>query len=368
MGFLLKIYFVGLISFLPGADGNELTVLMLDARNGYAISDGTWMAAHEPLLLTRAPHCTGDCRPDFQAIADFLYQRDPEENRRQLTSALDGGSAWRLDGSELFLEMAAEDSRAVPSFEIQGRSTSNNDGPDVKELPGAWQAFDWVAEIGRVEVSAGMLDPDVLAERPEKGLIAARMKLVSGRVHTGRLVTLDDEVIPLEFEPLRGGAPPNRYTQPLADWVVAEIPVRGCEVKLAERRFDGRPGRKIALAPERCDGTEVVEAVLINLPEDSFGPRSIDQPREEVGKHFEMFYELAYLRPPNRLRPVPAPSEMGIELEEKLQEVRRRRLEEPRLLGAIGLPNRGAHSRPICALSQFSAVATDTTSVEPTAE
>lgn len=368
MGFLLKIYFVGLVSFLPHVDGEELTVFVLDARRGYAVSDGTWMEAHEPLLLTRAARCSGDCEPDFQAIADVLYQLDPEENRRQLASALAGGGAWRLDGSELFLGLPEEASRARPGLEIRRRSTGVQHEPTSPESPAAWEAFDWVAEIGRVDASAAMIDPDVLAEQPEKGLIVARMKLASGEIRTERLVTLDDDVVQLEFAPLREDAPPSEYAQPLADWVVAEIPVSGCDVTVSERRFDGLPGRRITVGPERCDGTEVVEAVLINLPHDSFGPRAMDHPREDVGKHFEMFYELAYLRPPNRMRPVPIPAQTSAEVEETLREIRRRRVEEPKLLGAIGLPNRGAHSRPICALSQFSGVATDTTSVAPKAE
>jgi hypothetical protein len=128
-------------------------------------------------------------------------------------------------------------------------------------------------------------------------------------------------------------------------------------VTLSERRFDGGPGRTITLAPERCDGEEVVEVALINLPGDSFGPHPEGHPREEVGKHFEMYYELAYLRPPNRLRPVPVPTEMSAEMRIKL-EPGDREWPEPELLWAIGLPGRGGESRPICALSQFSPVST----------
>jgi hypothetical protein len=185
------------------------------------------------------------------------------------------------------------------------------------------------------------------------------MRVDSGAIRTQRLVALDDQVVQLSFRTLRPDGAPIEYSQVLADRVVAEIPIAGCEVTLTERRFDGGPGRTMTLAPERCGAGEVVEAALINLPGDSFHPHPQGHPREEVGKHFEMYYELAYLRPPNRLRPVPVPMRMTEEMWKEVQPpAERERADEPELLRAIGLPGRGGESRPICALSQFSPVPT----------
>jgi hypothetical protein len=357
MGFILKVYILGLVAFLPSPDGTEMTVLMVDARDGYALSDGTWMETHEPLLLARAARCQGDCRDGFHEVAEYLYQGRPEENVRQLESAILGGATWPLDGSELSFQIPTEgSSRGVAGLQIRGHDPSGGDPTQlqgVSQTPREVGHFDWVAEIAALEPGAGMIDPDVLAERPEKGLIVARMKLATGEIRTERLVTLENQVVELKFRPLRREKWPSRYSQALADRVVAEISVPGCEVILKEDRFDGAPGRSITLAPEACDGEVVVEVVLVNLPHDSFAATPSKRPREEIGKHFEMFYELAYLRPPNHLRPVPFPSVRLEELEEETEQVRGRQAQGSMLLPALGLPRRGAYSRPICPMVQF---------------
>lgn len=356
MGFVLKIYFLGLISFVPAADGGDLTVLLVDGRNGYSLSDGTWMAAHEPLLLVRSNRCEGDCRGGFQPIADFLYQIAPEENARRLTQAIGGGGAWWLDGSDLTLDYPEPDGRSRPGLRIAGRGRTLPAMAAAAQLPAApedLRHFGWVTEIGSIVPSAARVDPDVLAPRPQKGLIAARLTLADGEVTTERLVSIDDEVVALEFRPLRQERAQNPDRRPAADRVAITIQVPGCEATIGERRFDGGPGRTMTVFPEKCDGSEVVEVAVVNLTGDSFGPLARHHSIEMIGMHFEMYYELAHMRPPNSLRPVPLPAMRLARSAEDDDNPPPPELDESRLLTSLGLPGRGVHSRPLCPESQL---------------
>ena len=351
MGFLLKVYFIGMIGFLPGPDGNEMTVLVLDVRDGYYVSDGSQIEAHVPILVARAASCSGNCQEQAQEVADFLFQgarvKDARENLKQLQSALAGGSAWKLDGSDLVIETKDANRSGPPSLEIRGYGQ----GPIQAALPvnrEEAEDFYWVAEIGQIAPGAGAVDPDVLSERPEKGLIAARLRLREGMIRTERLVAFKDRVVPLAFTTLRDTARRVDYSQALADWIVAEIPVEGCSVRLGEKSFNDGGTRSLTLSPQRCDGSDVIEMVLVNLPASSFGQPPAE-PREPVGKHFEVYYELSNLRPPNGQRPVPILADEDVE---KDALPLRQRAGSP-FLQAIGLPWRGIYSRPICPVSVY---------------
>ncbi len=348
MGFILKIYFIGLIAFVPGEQG-EMTALMLDARDGYAVSDGSWIESHEPMLLVRSGSCSGSCRDQAQDIADVLFNHGkvsaPEESLRQLESALKGGGAWLLDGSQLILE--AKTAEATPGTATPIPTKSSGALPTSLEDAGN---LAWVAEIGRIDAESAVVDPDALAERPEKKLVAGRMTLPASRFATHRLVAFENRVVPLAFKPLRG-AEPVTYSQALADWVVAEIPVEDCSARISAKSFDGKQTKVLNLAPERCDGQDVVELVLVNLPKSSFGPPQKKQ-AEPVGKHFEIFYELAKVRPPNHMRPVPV---LAHETSAEKASYPLRQSTGSDFIRAIGLPWRGIYSRPICPVVRFQA-------------
>jgi hypothetical protein len=351
MGFVLKIYFLGLIAFVPGQDGREMTVLMLDARQTYAVSDGTMIEPHTPLLVVRAGSCSGACRDDAQKVADTLFNAarvpDPAENLRQLQGAIAGGGAWILDGSDLTLELPGEEGRrSGPGLEI---IRSPRQGL-IPTSPEEIRDFGWVAGLGAIDAKAAKVDPDVVAPRPQKGLIAARLRLDQGRIGTYNLVTYGNKVMPVTFRMLRDERrPPDGHPEVVADWVVAEVRVSECSVRLAEKRFlgDGK-ARVLELAPERCDGTDEIELALLNTPAYT---HEHSGKQEKVGKHFEMYYELAYLRPPNRLRPVPVVSEVPGETLPTRQE------ERSALLRALSLPRRGVVNPPICPTAFFEGVA-----------
>ena len=356
MEFLVRIYFIGLIAFVPSQDDRALDVFVLDARQGYSVSDGTRMDPHVPLLLMRAKSCKGPCQNSVQEIANFVFQGsartpDPAENLRRLRAAIRGGGAWKLDGSQITINPLGGVSRSGAQLQI--RRVPKNRRDPIRKLPASRpeaEDFDWVADISKIAPGAGAVDSDALAARPVKNLLAARMKLTEGVVKSGRLVGIENKVVALSFHPLGSSLAANStYSQALTEWVVAEISVSGEGVRITDTSLKDGKSRSIELVPE--EDRNVVEVVVINLPAGSFfaDPRQLSDEARNVGKHFERYYEL--LSRPPRSRPVPHfadgesipwkslyPSCVG----------------DSELLKVLGLQTRGIQGRPICPVAQFS--------------
>lgn len=356
MEFLLRIYFIGLIAFIPSQDGRELSVLVLDGRQGYSVSDGTRMDRHEPLLLMLAEACTGPCRNNVQEIANFVFQGrartpDPSEDLRRLLAAIRGGGAWKLDDSEITFNPVGESSRTGAQLQIRRRPP--NQRASVSKLPSSLEEaedFGWVADITKVVPWAGAVDSDVLAAKPKKALISARMKLTEGLVKSQRLVGIENKVVALSFRPLEPSPTiESTYSQALTEWVVAEIPFSGKGVRITDTSFKDGKSRSIELAPE--GERKVVEVAVINLPAGSFfaDSRDLSDEARNVGKHFERYYEL--LSRPPRWRPVPHFLD-----DESIpwKSLYPRSVEDSELLKALGLQRRGIQGRPICPVAQFS--------------
>ncbi len=347
MDFIVRIFFVGLIAFVPSEDGKELTVLLLDAAESYTVSDGTRMPPHEPLLLARAGGCGGGCGADAGAASFLFPDLAPEAAGDALAQAIDAGLAWRLDGSDLALFGAGRSELAAPPLTILGGQRSA--GESLPRTAAERKDFGWVAELEKIDPAAGAADPDVLRARPEKGLIAARLRLRAGEISSYRLVGLQDEVPPLGFQSLKAEQPTNGYRQALTDWVAAEIRVSGEVLELSESRWDGGAGRSAALRPVG----NTLELALLNVPQGHAAHAAEAQSSAsapDAGKHFEMYYELAKMRPPNRLRPVPF-----IEGSERVgwTAVHRDELSS-RLLEAIRLGDpRGSYEPVICPVARL---------------
>ncbi|HEX7184665.1 MAG TPA: hypothetical protein VF756_22765 [Thermoanaerobaculia bacterium] len=343
MTFILKIFFMGLIAFVPSQDGKELTVLLVETRPGYVASDGSLIAPHHPMLLARAEKCWGHCGIDEGIDPHLLFPRDsPADAQRYLAAALGNGAAWSLDGSDLSI-VDAGSQKSSASLSLQGRPRQPGAPLALsKTLEGDTLDFDYIADLGRVLPAAGAVDPDVLARLPQRRLITARLRLQSGKIGTYRLVHMFGKVHSFSFKALRCNGANVEYSQPLADWVTAEIEVSGPEVEIVENHFADREIRTIRLAPQ--DG--LVELAVLNIPDP---PSEEELPENhEADRHFELYYKLAQTLLSPCQWPVP---HVGPEVENGAPEKAR----PSALLAGLKLGDpKGYYERIMCPVGQLS--------------
>lgn len=299
MEFILRILFTGLIAFVPNEDGTELDVVLLNVGQAHHLSDGSHQEPHNPLLIARAGACTGDCPTDDAAIAQYLYSdKSASLALASLESATTtGGAAWQLAGSELSIRKGSSGDPELPALDIrQNLRTTIIPTTSVER-----EDFSWVAQLKPVCATC-TLDPAILAT-PPSGLVAARLKLRSGKVFTYSVARIGSEVTPVHFKRLDGTGSASSYSQAVASWVAADIQVSGDSIEIVEAKFAGGPGRSMILEP---DANGKVEIAVLNLPP-FVPPASPANDAPQVGKHFEKYYELAQTPPSVASRLVPLP-------------------------------------------------------------
>lgn len=344
MTFILRIFFMGLIAFVPSQDGKELTVLLVDARQGYVASDGSVIPPHMPMLLARAGDCKGHCGAEGSAIARILFSgASPDAS---LASALNNGAAWQLNGSDLtILPKDAEQKASSAPLRIE---LSRRNGKSVPGNPDERKDFSWVADLRRID-PPGTIHPDMLALRPQKGLVVARLRLHSGTIWTYRLVSVDGKVPPLGFKTLQADRVTIDYSQALADWVAAEIEIPGNAVKVVENRFGDGQSRTMDLTPHNG----LVELAVMNIPKPSARPdlEGESHRAHEPGKHFEIYYDLAATGSSKNQRPVPHITTSG----DVNSPAVHRQETRSELLEALGLSgDKGFYDRILCPVVQLS--------------
>ncbi len=297
MSFILKLFFTGLMAFVPSQDGKEVTVLLLNADHNYLTSGSTALPHHKPLLIARAGNCAGDCPTRDSDIAQYIYEDQSESDALDsLEAAVAGGGAWELSGSELSIQKACSTDPDLPDLTIQqGLRTQI-----VPTTSAEREDFGWVADLKQIAPSGYAFNTDLLAS-PPPGLVAARLHLRSGKVFTYSVARIGSNVTPVHFQRLDGTGDPSPYSQAIATWVGAEIAISGENVEIVEDKFDGGTGRSMTLSP---DANGNVEVAVLNLP--PFVPPSTPfTGTPDPGKHFEMYYEVAQspLTQPARLVP-----------------------------------------------------------------
>jgi hypothetical protein len=302
MDFILRIFFSGMIAFVPSDDGKELTVVLVNTHAAHVLSDGTPMGDHQPLLLARAKTCVGDCDRRNASIAEFLYAEISSDRAADaLEMALDGGGAWRLRNAELSVAKPATSEGCLhPPLMLRRnvRAVDSNGPTAVPSNAVEREDFSWIADLSQVAPSIGSLNPAVLGTPPPEGLVVARLKLRSGKVFTYSLVRIGGKVRPVHFRPVgsTGDAP---YAQAVANWVAAEIRVPGDSVELIEQSYADGSIRKMRLTPDHGE----VEVAVLNIPPFEVMPVGEIPPMPQPGKHFEAYFSL--LQTPPDVRPVP---------------------------------------------------------------
>jgi hypothetical protein len=373
MSFILRVYIIGLMAFVPSQDGKRMVVLMVDARDGYHATDGSFFPPHVPMLLARAASCKGDCEADLEAAAGSLLSGIAEQRAPRLRKALDGGTLWRIDGDDLAVLSPRMRGAASTGLEVVRRPAATGMRATSPAMPA--QAadvadFGWVPKVSDVVSEAGDIDRDCLAPQPRKGLVVGRLALDRGTLRTYRMTEfyhdLQGGVPSFLYKPLAAGSaivapssPSLAAARGIADWTVVDIPIQGCEVTLEAKSFrdPAAKPRTITLAPAQCKANQVVEVALINLPDQSLRDKLAENDHqhgpEGIASHFQIYYELAQSRPAWRERLVPVVTDQYVEPEKVGQEKETSLLLQA--LDLLGSGRGGTYSRPICTQAVFAA-------------
>lgn len=300
--FILHILFSGLILFVPNQNNTSVDVVLLNVGDCQHLSDGTALSQHKPLLLARGGSCTGQCPTTDSTVAQYLYaDQSASVAADSLAAAVSGGGAWQLSGSQLSLRKGSTNAAALPGLTIaSGRASSNGQPLPIPTTSAEREDFDWVASLGQVCPTC-TLNTDILASQPPSGLVAARFHITSGKVFTYSVARIGTDVTPVHFQRLDGQGSVSGYSQAVANWVGTDVEVTGDSIDIVEEKFNGDPGRTMHLTP---DSNGRIEVAVLNLP--PFAPPVISaNPQPGIGKHFEMFYDLASNAPSQASRVVP---------------------------------------------------------------
>lgn len=304
MEFILRILFSGLIVFVPSEDKQEVTVLLLNSGHAHEMSDGSTLDIHKPLLIARAGACTGDCTTDDPDIAQFLYSdKSLTEAMDALETAVAGGAAWQLAGSELSLRKGSAADPELPSLVLRddARSSVNGVAQIIPTTSTEREDFNWVADLKKICQTGCNIDTAMLDAQPPAGLIAARLRLRTGKIFTYSIARIGSNITPVHFSRLDGSGSASPYSQAVATWVGADVAVSGSSVEIVEEKFNGSAGRSMKLSPGE-DGR--VEIAVLNLP--PFTPPTAPYSATPgVGKHFEMYYEVTQNPPAPASRLLP---------------------------------------------------------------
>jgi hypothetical protein len=298
--FVLRILFSGLMAFIPNENGTKVTVLLLNAHH-YHTSDGAAMQPHKPLIFARAGSCTGACVNDDTNIANYTFRdMSSEAALDSLTYALDHGSTWSIAGSDIAVQKSSGGAN-LPALTLRDnvRGTVNDDPQLIPTTSTERGDISWIP--GLPSCSEGCtLRSDLLDTVPPE-LVAARFTIDSGDLYTYSIARLGTDLKPVEFKRLDGTGSASAYVQAVASWVGLDIEVTGSSIDFVETRYDQGTGRTMTLSP---DGNGKVEVAVVNLPP-SVPPSSSDNDAPQVGKHFEMYYDLLATPPAKEARLVP---------------------------------------------------------------
>jgi len=299
VSFILKLFFTGLMAFVPNQDGTEVTVLLLNVDHNYLSSDSTELPHHKPLLIARAGSCSGDCPTRDADIAQFIYADQSESTALDsLETTVAGGGAWELSNSELSLHKGSPNDPDLPALNIR----QNLRTEIIPTTSTEREDFGWVADMSQIAPSGYAFNTDLL-DSPPPGLVAARLHLRSGKVFTYSVARIGSNVTPVHFKRLDGTGSASSYSQAIASWVGAEIEISGENVEIVEDKFDESTGRSMTLSPDENGNVEVA---ILNVP--PFVPPSTQfTGTPDPGKHFEMYYEVAQTPPSQSARLVPKP-------------------------------------------------------------
>jgi hypothetical protein len=345
--FIARILFTGLMAFIPDENGTEVTVLLLNS-NHYHTSDGSAMPPHKSFLLARAGNCSGACVDDDTSIAyDLFRDLSPSERIDSLAYALDNGSGWVIAGSDIAVQKSSGGAN-LPALQIldDARGTVNGQPQVIPTTSAERVDFSWIPALQQLCVSGCTLDSDLFDTVPP-AIVAARFKINSGDLYTYSVARLGSDVTPVQFKRLDGTGSTSSYVQAITSWTGLDIEVTGSSIDFVETKHDSSAGRTMTLSP---NSSGKVEVAVVNLPP-FVPPATSNNDAPQVGKHFEMYYELLASPPAQEARLVPragAPSGTTVPLI-SWTSVHPASAVSSELLSRLRMePGRSLHDRVIC--------------------
>lgn len=299
--FVLRILFTGLMAFIPNENGTEVTVLLLNSDH-YHTSDSAAMPAHKSFVLARAGNCSGTCVDDDTNIAyDMFRDLSPSARLDSLAYALGNGSAWVISGSDIAVQKSSGAAN-LPALQIRNdvRGTINGQPEIIPTTSASRQDYSWIPALKELCGSGCTFDSDLFDTVPP-GIVAARFKIDSGDLYTYSIARLGSDVTPVQFKRLDGTGNTSSYVQAITSWIGLDIEVTGTSIDFVETKHDGSTGRAMTLSP---DASGNVEVAVLNLPP-FVPPASSNNEAPQVGKHFEIYYDLLETPPARETRLVP---------------------------------------------------------------
>lgn len=290
MTFILRIFFSGLMTFVPSQDGKQLTILMLDAGHAQHAAGEVTLPDHKAMLLARGGGCEGDCITRDGVVAEFLYPETGSESEAAdaLAAAISGGSVWELTGAQL--------SFGTPNDGVKLVKNGSAVRKRVPESADERTDFQWVAHLKQIWPAGGGLIPAVLSPKPPQDLIAARAELHSGTISTYSVIELGGQPVPIEFRPISGGR--ATVSRAAANWVEAEVHVAGANVEIVAQNFADGTKRSMRLTPRNG----IIEVAVLNIPRPI---RPEGQPAALPGVHFARYWSLLQHPPSPDAQPIP---------------------------------------------------------------
>jgi hypothetical protein len=302
VSFIVHIIFSGLMAFIPNQDGTEVTVLLLNVDHNYHSSDGTSLPHHHPFLFARGGNCSGTCPTADSEIAEFMFaDQSAQTALNSLAAAVQGGGAWKLEGADFTVRKGSTSDPSLPTLDIERNARGSVNGvlQPIPTTAAARRDFSWIADLKQICTTC-VLDDDVFDAQPP-AIVAARFRLASGKLFTYSVARIGSNVTPVHFNRLDGTGSVSPYSQAIATRVGADIEVEGSSIQIAETKFDGSAGRTMTLTP---DASGKVEIAVLNIPP-FVPPAAPSTVTPEVGKHFELYYNLTQAPPDAETRLVP---------------------------------------------------------------
>lgn len=251
-------------------------------HDGHADQGGSHYRAAVPPHVPIIEFDPADLSPQSEVQPDLVFRRPGA--RRDLGLVF-------LTGNDIALDPAPTGAPVIRG----GRK----EGTRVPESPAEAEDFTWIADVGKLDPAAGVMNPLCTVPGTDAGeRVVARMSLRGGTI-SAQLLGLDSEDhVPIRFDFVDATAKANTFTdysQALAAGVAYDLVVLSEEITLVLTPYGG-DSRKLVFSFVGIPTGGTIEVLIKNMPlEGVLGVADTINPgkRAAVDSHFTMYYALS---------------------------------------------------------------------------